>query len=144
MTQVMGNGHFLLLLLDPCTVLAEANLHSPKQVPDMTQKPAQTKSWQIGGISQFWRLRDLKGGCRVQQLGSGTEHGLQLLSYMVQAWTKTCKEMKGWKVQHKSEWEVVLHSLVEGPELWLIFVMQKEHIITVTKHNNLCDNHSLA
>lgn len=30
----------------------------------------------IGGISQFWRLRVLKAGCRVQQLGSETEHGL--------------------------------------------------------------------
>lgn len=44
MTQVMGNGHFYNCYLDPCTVLAEASLHSAKQLPGVTQEPAQAKS----------------------------------------------------------------------------------------------------
>lgn len=31
MTQVMANDHFCYFYLDPCTLLAEANLHSAKQ-----------------------------------------------------------------------------------------------------------------
>lgn len=56
MTQVMGNGNFCYCYLDPCTVLAEANLHSANSPRQTVQK--MTKG-SVGGISQIWRLRDL-------------------------------------------------------------------------------------
>lgn len=69
----------------PCTVLAQADLHSARQLPGRTQEPKTAKE-KYGchlPIQEAKRAESLAGDC-VWQLDSGTEHGLQLLSYLVQ------------------------------------------------------------